>query len=207
MVDPAVTNGLEREAVERCQQGDRDAFRRVLDLHGDHLYRVALLITRDASLAEEAVQETLLSAWNKIRSFKAGTNLRAWLNRILINCIGMMLRRKRLPTVPVETAFTLTDTHATGPEQSAINSETAAFLQLAIGKLSIEHRTVLVLRYFNDLSLPEIAESTGWRMGTVKSRLHRATGALRNEMVALEDSPPGLFASETSEASEKGASS
>ncbi len=184
-MDPILTKSEEREAILRCQQGDQEAFRRVLDFHGDHLYRVALLITRDASLAEEAVQESLLAAWKKIRSFKAGTNLRAWLNRILINCIGMMQRRKRLPTTPVEDALPLADTRA-GPEQSALNAETAAMLQSALRTLSVEHRTVLVLRFFNDLSLPEIAESTGWRVGTVKSRLHRATAALRDAVAASE---------------------
>ena len=93
---------MEREAVLRCQQGDREAFRRVLDFHGDHLYRTALLITRDASRAEVAVQETLIVAWKKIRSFKAGTNLRAWLNRLLINCISNLTSRKRLDQVPEE---------------------------------------------------------------------------------------------------------
>ena len=184
-MDPVLTRGLEREAIARCQQGDREAFRRVLDLHGDHLYRVALLITRDASLAEEAVQESLLAAWKKIRTFTVGTNLRAWLNRILINCIGMMQRRKRLPTSAVEDAFPLADT-GVGPEQLALDSETSAMLQSALRTLSVEHRTVLVLRFFNDLSLPEIADSTGWRVGTVKSRLHRATAALRDAVAASE---------------------
>lgn len=188
-MDPALTRGIEREAITRCQQGDREAFRRVLDLHGDHLYRVALLITRDASLAEEAVQEALMAAWKKVRSFEAGTNLRAWLNRILINCIGMMQRRKRLPTTTVEDAFPVPDS-SVGPEQSVLDAENADILRSALRTLSIEHRTVLVLRFFDELSLPEIAESTGWRMGTVKSRLHRAMAALRDAVATSEAGIP-----------------
>lgn len=184
-LDPILTKSIEQEAVLRCQQGDREAFRRVLDFHGDHLYRVALLITRDASLAEEAVQESLLAAWKKIRSFKAGTDLRAWLNRILINCIGMMQRRKRLPTTAVEEALPLADS-GIGPEQSALNAEAAAMLQSALRNLSVEHRTVLVLKYFNEMTVPEIAESTGWKRGTVMSRLHRAMAALRDAVAASE---------------------
>ena len=106
-MDPILTKGIERDAIALCQQGDREAFRRVLDFHGDHLYRVALLITRDASLAEEAVQESLLAAWKKIHSFDLNREFRPWINRILINCIGMMQRRKRLPTSVVEDAFPL----------------------------------------------------------------------------------------------------
>lgn len=184
-MDPILTKEIEREAIARCQQGDREAFQRVLDFHGDHLYRVALLITRDASLAEEAVQEALLAAWKKIRSFDVTRDFRPWINRILINCIGMMRRRKRLPTTAVEDAFPVPDTRQ-GPEQQTMNSETSFMLQTALRTLSVEHRTVLVLRFFNDLSLPEIAESTGWRVGTVKSRLHRATAALRDAVAASE---------------------
>ncbi len=187
MSDEILTASIEREAILSCQQGDKEAFRRVLDFHGDHLYRTALLITRDASRAEEAVQETLIRAWKKIKTFKAGTNLRAWLNRLLINCISNLTSRKQLRQVSEDKAFGLSDT-GVGPEQSALDSETAAMLQSALRTLSVEHRTVLVLRFFNDLSLPEIAESTGLREGTVKSRLHRATAALRDAVTATAGS-------------------
>ncbi len=186
-MDRVLTKSIEREAIERCQQGDNEAFRRVLDFHGDHLYRVALLITRDASLAEEAVQETLLAAWKKIRDFDLDRDFRPWVNRILINCIGKMTRRMKLPTAPVEDALPVADS-AVSPEDSTLNSETSAMLQSALRTLSVEHRTVLVLRFFNDLSLPEIAESTGLREGTVKSRLHRATAALRDAVAATAGS-------------------
>lgn len=169
---------IERNAVERCQQGDRDSFRRVLDFHGNHLFRLALLITRDRGSAEDAVQEALISAWKKIRSFRPGTNLRAWLNRILINCIGMMQRRKRLPTATVAEAFPIPDP-GISPEQSTLDGEISEMLKSGLEALSLEHRTVLVLKYFNDLTVPEIVDSTGWKAGTVMSRLHRAAAALR----------------------------
>ncbi len=185
MTGDVLTAQLEREAVLRCQQGDQEAFRRVLDFHGDHLYRTAVLITRDADRAEVAVQETLLVAWKKIRSFKAGTNLRAWLNRLLINCISRLNRKMQLETAPEEKAFTVADS-GIGPEQSVLNAETAAMLQLALRTLSVEHRTVLVLKYFHDMTVPQISDSTGWKRGTVMSRLHRATAALRDAVAASE---------------------
>ena len=181
----AFTEHIEREAVLRCQRGDKEAFRRVLDFHGDHLYRTALLITRDASKAEEAVQETLIRAWKKIRTFKIGRPLRPWLNRMLVNCISNLSSRKQLRQVPEDMAFSVPDA-GLSPEQSALNSETAAMLQAALKTLSVEHRTVLVLRFFNDLTVPEISESTGWKKGTVMSRLHRATAALRDAVAASE---------------------
>jgi RNA polymerase sigma-70 factor (ECF subfamily) len=101
----------ERTTIRRCQQGDKEAFRLLFHAHGDRLYRVALLITRDPYSAEDAVQECLLSAWKKIRSFDVSSNpnFRAWLNRILINAIGMIRRRKKLPTAPVALALSLED--------------------------------------------------------------------------------------------------
>jgi RNA polymerase sigma-70 factor (ECF subfamily) len=186
---------MEREAVLRCQRGDREAFRRILDLHGDHLYRTALLITRDPGHAEEAVQEALLTAWKKIRTFDADRPFRPWINRILINCIGIARRRKRLPTAAIDDAMPLPDPQA-APERSVIDAETGCELRAALRSLSVEHRAVLVLRYFNDMSLPEIAESTGWRLGTVKSRLHRATAALRDAVAAREPAPHGGRAGE-----------
>ncbi len=155
----------------------------MLDFHGDHLYRTALLITRDAGRAEEAVQETLIRAWKKIRTFKIGRPLRPWLNRMLINCISNLSSRKQLDRVPEEMAFSVADT-GVGPEQSALNAETAAMLQSALRTLSVEHRTVLVMKYFNEMTVPEISESTGWKPGTVMSRLHRATAALRDAVAA-----------------------
>ncbi len=195
MAEDIFTASIEREAILRCQQGDREAFRRVLDFHGDHLYRTALLITRDAGRAEEAVQETLIRAWKKIRTFKVGRPLRPWLNRMLINCISNLSSRKQLSRVSEEMAFGVSDP-GVGPEQSALNSETSIMLQVALRTLSVEHRTVLVLRFFNDLSVPEIAKSTGWREGTVKSRLHRATAALRDAVAASESTGSPLLSGE-----------
>ncbi len=182
-------SALERDAIRRCQNGEREAFRLLFHAHSTHLYRVALLITRDPYLAEDATQDCLLSAWKKIRSFKPGTDFRAWLNRILINSIGMIRRRKQLPTAPEGLALTL-PTGEGSPEQAALDSDTAGRLQKALGQLSVEHSTVLVFRYFNDMSIYEIAESTGWREGTVKSRLSRAQSALREVLASGPDLNP-----------------
>jgi RNA polymerase sigma factor (sigma-70 family) len=88
--------------------------------------------------------------------------------------------------VPEEILFSLPDS-GVGPEQAVLNAETASMLHSSLRTLSVQHRTVLVLRFFNDLSVPEIAEFTGWREGTVKSQLHRAMAALRDAVAASEN--------------------
>jgi RNA polymerase sigma-70 factor (ECF subfamily) len=188
MADPGLSARTEKETVLLCQQGDCHAFRRVVDFHGDALYRTALLITRNGAHAEEAVQETLLLAWRKIHFFTAGTNLRAWLNRLLVNTITDLNRRKRLQLAPVEDALRVAD-RSPGPAESLLAEEVTAMLRAALETLSFEHRTVFVLRYFNEMTVPEIAEHTGWKQGTVMSRLHRATAALRTAVAAREGAP------------------
>jgi RNA polymerase sigma-70 factor (ECF subfamily) len=79
----------------------------------------------------------------------------------------MIRRKKKIPTAPVALAFSL-ESQTLSPEQSSLDSETAEMLQAAMSTLSIDHRTVVVFRFFNEMSLAEIAESTGWRTGTVK---------------------------------------
>lgn len=134
MTEDVLTASIEREAILRCQQGDREAVRRVLDFHGDHLYRTALLITRDPSRAEKAVQETLIREWKKMRTFKLGMPFRPWLNHLLVNCNSNLTSRKKLARVPEEMAFSVADS-GVGPEQSALNSETSAMLQSALRTL------------------------------------------------------------------------
>ena len=87
----------EIEVVTECQRGNRDAFRLIVESYGDTLYGTAYLMARDRSAAEDIVQSALLLAWKGIPKFKAGTNLKAWLVRILVNQVVSERRRKRHP--------------------------------------------------------------------------------------------------------------
>ena len=178
-------------AVDRCQQGDRNAFRAIVDAYGDRLFRIAFLITRDQNLAEDAMQEALVQAWRNIRSFRSGTNLAAWLNRILLNEVKKLTRRKRHPEEPIDAASRLADPGAL-PDESAIRADLAAYLRAALRTLSEDQRTAVVFRFYMDYTIPEIAETTGWAEGTVKSRLSRAMTALRGNIdrdAVLESTP------------------
>ncbi len=164
-------------AVERCQQGDRNAYRAIVDAYGDRLFRIAYLITRDQHLAEDAMQEALVQGWRNIKSFRAGTNLAAWLNRILLNEVKKQTRRKRHPEEPIDAATRLTDPGAL-PDELAIGADLNAYLRAALKTLSEDQRTAVVFRFYLDYTIPEIAESTGWAEGTVTSLLSRAMTAL-----------------------------
>ena len=168
------------EAVRRCQEGDRDAFRHLVEAYKSPMYGTALLMTGNPALAEEHVQDALLNAWRGIRRFQRGRPVKPWLMRILVNAVVSQQRRRSLTTVSLDESLPIG-----APEDDTETVENRQVLREALSQLSPEHREVVVLRYFADLSVAEVAHSTGVREGTVKSRLHRA---LRHMRELLEQS-------------------
>ena len=167
----------DEEAVRRCQDGDREAFRHLVERYKDVLYGTACLMTGNASVAEEHVQESFLLAWRGIGGFRVGLPVKPWLVRILVNTITSQRRRGSVPTIALEEA-----THsevAGNPADLAERVANQLEVRQAIASLSEEHKQVVMLRYFADLSVPQVL---GCREGTVKSRLHRALRHLRDEI-------------------------
>ena len=167
------------KAIAHCKEGNRGAFRHLVDRSKDVLYGTAVLMTGNRAVAEEIVQEALLSAWRGIKSFKRGLPPKPWLVRILVNEVMARKRRKSISTIPLDDLKP-----ASAP---SVNDETEAFgsreiVRQALADLVPEQQQVVVLRYFADLTVPEVASATGIREGTVKSRLHRALGKLRDTL-------------------------
>ena len=130
------------------------------------LYRAALAILGDAHEAEDAVQDAFLHCLEKDPDFESPAHEKAWLLRVTVNGCKSRLRSPwRRRTTP------LLDTYpAAGPEEQS--------LMETIGKLPAKDRTVLHLYYYEGYQTAEIAEMTGWREGTVRSRLTRARAKL-----------------------------
>ncbi len=173
----------DNEAIVRCQDGDREAFRHLVDQYKNVLFGTAVLMTGNRAVAEEQVQEALLSAWRGIRGFRRGSPVKPWLVRILVNAVLAQQRRLRVPTLqldgnePREADNTYPD-----PAETLDALENRLVLRRAIAGLSLDHRQVVALRYFAGLTVPEVARSLGIREGTVKSRLHRALALLRPQL-------------------------
>ena len=180
-MDDALKLSLERQAVEKCRAGVKDEYHVIVSLHSTALFRTAFGITRDYALSEDVVQDTFIRAWKKFNSFQPNSSLRNWLTWILVNRIIDLGRRKQLPTVDI-TAASQKPSPVGGPEESLMSLDDRRRLDTAIATLSAEQRVVVVLRFYEQLSVPEIASSTGWREGTVKSRLSRAMNTLRDTM-------------------------
>ncbi len=163
--------------IRRCQSGDKEAFRCLVDKYRSVLFGIAYLMTRNKESAEDAVQRSLLQMWKHIPSLRLRTSLKAWLTRIVINEVNQLHRKKRLPTVRVkETLEVAGDPNEV--ETTAISHERHRRLKEALEVLPKDQREVVILRYFSELTVPEIAAVTGTREGTVKSRLSRALNRL-----------------------------
>ena len=171
----------EDQAVMRCQHGERDAFRYLVERYQDVVFGTAYNMTGNRALAEELAQEAFLSAWKGIRSFRRGRPFKPWLIRILVNAVMAHRRRRSVETTPIEESEWAED--AEHPADLAESRSEQQTLQQAIRGLGPEHRQVVVLRYFADMTVPEVARASGVREGTVKSRLYRAHQALRQQLV------------------------
>ena len=182
------------EAVARCQDGDRDAFRHLVEQYKDLLFGTAVLMTGNRAMAEEQVQEALLSAWRGIRGFRQGKPFKPWILRILVNTVLAWRRKRSVPTVYLtDDSSQEPDATMGDPAETLEALEKRLVLRKAIANLSPEHRQVVALRYFAWLTVPEVAHTLGVREGTVKSRLNRALRNLRRQL--HEDGPGSSDAS------------
>ena len=120
----------DEEAVRRCRDGDREAFRHLVDRYKDLLYGTACLMTSNTSIAEEHVQEAFISAWRGMSSFRIGRPMKPWLVRILVNTVMGQRRRRSIQTVPLEE--TAQSAEADDPVGLAEQGEAAESVRLAI---------------------------------------------------------------------------
>ncbi len=169
---------MENELIGQAQSGDQQAFRQLVDNYTPLLWRVAYAMLRERMAAEDALQEAWLDVWRSLPHFQHGRPLRPWLLTILANRCRMAMRKRQLPQLWLDEESGPT---ATADPIVAVNDSSEYLIQLLSG-LTPEQKRVLELRYFADLELAEIAHVTGWPLGTVKSRLHRALAILQEKI-------------------------
>jgi len=169
----------ERELVLRAQRGDARAFGELVRPEQEVSFRVAYLITRNPSDAEDAAQDALVKAWRAFPRFRAGEPLRPWLLRIVANEARNRRRsagrRERLAL----RAAASPGEAAPSPAEAAAGADERRLLLEALDGLPDDARLVLACRYLLELSEEETAAALGVRRGTVKSRSARALDRLR----------------------------
>lgn len=150
----------------------------------DRAYRTARLILLDPAEAEDATHDAALSAWRRFGELRDPDRFEAWFGRILVNaCRDRLRARRRLP-LSIDARVEPLGRAGADPAEAVARRE---LLRAALRTLSPAHREVVVLRYFADLTVDQIAERTGAPAGTVKSRLHHALGHLRDRVDAAAE--------------------
>ena len=159
-------------------------FHEVISTRSDRWYSACLKITRNRDLAEDAVQDALLSAWNKRHQFDRSARLDTWIHRIAINA-ALQLLRKSKPGV-FEALEDDVEGPSPTPEHVRADEELGRDLAQALRQLSEIERVCFVLKHLEQWRLKEIAEEIDSNVGTVKQAIFRAVKKLRVRMAALQ---------------------
>jgi RNA polymerase sigma-70 factor, ECF subfamily len=166
---------VQQALVDLARRGDEEAFADLARAVGDRLMAIAYRILRDADRAEDAVQQALVIAWRELPALREPDRFDAWLRRILVHACYAEARRHRTWAAHIRVL------PADGPEGRDDMSTVVERDRIERGfrRLSPEQSAIFVLHHYVGLTLPEIADELGVPLGTVKSRLHHATQALR----------------------------
>src|ERR1051325_8480608 len=180
----------EHELIARCQRGDLTAYEPLVNKYRERIHAQAFNLTRNADDAYDLCQETFVKAWKSLKNFRGQSSFYTWLYRITTNLgIDLIRSREKNPMTPFDDAIEKIETeekkpsaHQQLPSDDVLRKELGAAIDAAIGKLTSEHREVILLREFEGLDYKEIAQTVGCSIGTVMSRLHYARANLQKTL-------------------------
>jgi RNA polymerase sigma-70 factor (ECF subfamily) len=163
-------------------------FEALMRRYNTRLFRVARAILRDDAEAEDAVQDAYLQVYRKLHEFRGDSQVSTWLTRIVVNAALMRVRKQKRGVVVQmqrrtaqgsETPMDVEDRHAASPSEVTFRGEVRRILERRIDELPLAFRTVFVMRDVQDMSVQETADALGIPDATVRTRLFRARGMLR----------------------------
>jgi RNA polymerase sigma-70 factor (ECF subfamily) len=166
--------------VGKAKAGDRSAFDELVGPLVAQAFRLAFGMLHDRASAEDAVQEAAVRSWRKIGNLRPGMPLRPWFLAIVANQCRTVMRSRWWSVVRLD----VIEAQGSGGFEDRIVR--GADLRAALRKLATDQREVLVLRYYLDLPLEEVAAITGVPVGTVKSRINRGLAAMRPHFEPVE---------------------
>ena len=169
------------DLVRQIAAGDDDALRELYAAYGQRLYAYAARVTGDLAMAEDVVQESLVAVWKSAGHFRGEGRVLAWLLSI-VHHKALNAIRIQSPVILDEQVDRLADTSPSLDERIALNEQRRQ-LRASLGQLSLEHRIVLELVFYQGLSLSEAAQICNCPVGTIKSRLSYAKTQLRGDLM------------------------
>lgn len=175
-----MTETAAADLISRAKTGDRYAFDELVGPQLDQAYRLAYGMLHDREAARDAVQDATIRSWRKLGHLRPGTPMRPWFLAIVANQCRNIARARwwsvlRIDSPPPVVLADFEDRVAAGTD-----------LRRALKKLSPEHREAIVLHYYLDLPLDEVAGIAGVPTGTIKSRINRGLAALRPFFAPME---------------------
>jgi RNA polymerase sigma factor (sigma-70 family) len=188
----------EQDLISRSKSGDVEAFNLLVEQYQRMVYNLALRMLGNAEAAEDASQDTFISAYKAIGKFRGGS-FKSWVLRIAANSCHDKLRvARRYRVVSLDTLLLEPDelpqaNNNESPEDYALRRELGRFLNEGLTHLSEDQRLVVILSDVQGLSYEEVAQATGCSLGTVKSRLNRGRTRLRDFLLQREELLPSKF--------------
>jgi RNA polymerase sigma-70 factor (ECF subfamily) len=197
--DQRTAHGDDRAIVAAVLDGDRDAFRRLVERDGPAVIRACHRVLGDLGEAEDAAQEAFVTAYRSLATWRAEGPFGAWLTRIAVRIAVRQAGRRRTVawTEPSHAAderpggspadraadqASIAASSRTDPALLSVKAERATEVRAAVRALPEPYREVVALRFFGEASLEEIARETGRPLGTVKTHLHRGLARLRDRL-------------------------
>lgn len=172
----------EAALVAEAIEGSELAFRTLVERYQRPVFSLVLRMVHDRGIAEDVTQEVFVKAWMALARYDPRRRFASWLFKIASNAAIDQLRRKKLPTTPIETKDPdqssildrIEDERAESPDTLVKRRELSSALEAAVAALRPEYRLVVLLRFREELPYRDIAEATGMPLGTVKTNLRRA---------------------------------
>jgi len=177
---------MDHELVDRAREGDREAFALIVDASFDRCHEIARRILGESHLAQDATQQAMLSIWRDLPKLREAARFEAWSYRITVNACYAEAKRARRSLPAIQSADdgpAITDEYGTIIDRDQ--------LERAFSRQKLEHRAVLVLRYYLDMPVEEVATTLDIPLGTAKSRIHHALKSMRAALDADSRPPTG----------------
>ena len=180
-----MSDAEDRQLLERIARRDRLAFEAFFSAHAAAVHRFVRDLVRDEGLGEELTSDVMVEVWRHAARYGGRARVRTWLFGIAHHKAIDALRRRRLPTVPLDAVLDIASL-LDGPETTALRDADRAPLDAALRTLPPEHRAVLQLTYLEGFSQREIADVVGCPVATVKTRVFYAKQRLRDALAPAE---------------------